>query len=67
MQKLVTIYLNEKVDEHRTVHEHLSDYLAVGWRIVSVTPTGFVGEHGDTARGWVVVILEKPGTSRPSV
>lgn len=70
MQKLVTIYLDSHVydagrwlgmavqDKHGIVEEHLTDELQRGWSIVSVNSFG--GAEGMYARGWMVVVIEKP-------
>ena len=70
MQKLVTVYVDNSAygkgkmlvgsyaDKHGLVEEHLKDYLADGWSIVSIT--GFGGNSESImARGWIVVVLEK--------
>ena len=74
MQKLVTIYLDSGVydagrflgmaiqDKHGIVEEHLADELQRGWRVVSVNGIG--GAEGMYARGWVVVVIEKPDEVR---
>lgn len=58
MQKLVTICLNGYNLEHGVVEEHLSEYLADGWRITSVCAAGgSAGAHSATV--WVTVVLER--------
>ena len=67
MQKLVTIYLDSLIyakgftgtttNKHGGVEEHLSNYLAEGWRIVTISAMGGGGEA--YSRGWVAVLLEK--------
>ena len=58
MQKLVTIYLNAVKVKHGTVEEHLSEYLAKGWRIVSIATAG--GASGwESTSAFVAVLLEK--------
>lgn len=70
MQKLVTIYLDNSAygrgrtlvasfaDQHGLVEEHLRDELKDGWKIKAIH--GFGGNsEGLSARGWVVVVLEK--------
>ena len=69
MQKLVTIYLDNHAymdgkwakgshaDKHGFIEEYLQDYLADGWRIVSLYGLG--GAEGINARGWLAVVLEK--------
>ena len=69
MQKLLTIYLDNSAygkgkmlvgsyaDKHGLVEEHLKEYLADGWSIVSAY--GFGGGEGIMVRGWVVAVLEK--------
>jgi len=69
MQKLVTIYLDNMAYEgstmfkghagkHGHVEEHLQQYLAEGWWVVSTTAFGGSAD-GYTARGWIAVVLEK--------
>ena len=72
MQKLITIYLDNLSygkgkwintgfgDQHGLVEEHAGAYLAEGWVIRSVSGVGGSGES-ITARGWLVVLLERPG------
>lgn len=68
MQRLVTIFLH---NHHENAHEdgrvgcivrdHLTDELAEGWRIVSVTALngGMGGNESGVARGWLAVLLER--------
>ncbi len=70
MQKLVTIYLDNSAyakgkvlvgnfgDKHGLVEEHLQQYLADGWTIVSVSGIGG-GSESLAVRGWVIVTLKK--------
>jgi len=72
-QKLVTIYLDNSAygkgkvlvgsyaDKHGLVEEHLSDRLAQGWRVATISCFGG-GSEGLSVRGWITVLLEKPGT-----
>lgn len=74
MQKLVTIYLDSAVydagrflgmavqDKHGIVEEHLTEELKRGWKIVSVNCFGGAAESIH-ARGWLVVVVEKPDAS----
>jgi len=69
MQKLVTIYLDNSAygkgkmlvgsyaDKHGLVEEHLQQYIAQGWMIISIH--GFGAGEGLSVRGWVTVLLEK--------
>jgi hypothetical protein len=62
MQKLVTILLHDNTREHSVhgeVEEHLKDYFAQGWRVVSVTPVGHTGGQSRGIRAWLAVVLEK--------
>ena len=58
MQKLIVIQLKATASEaHGIPEEHLSDYLAAGWRVVSLSTAG-AGE--DTYRSFLItVVLEK--------
>lgn len=70
MQKLATVYLDSHAymgdrwfkatndDRHGVVEEHLKDELADGWRVTMVQ--GFGGVDSMYARGWLIVLLEKP-------
>lgn len=70
MQKLVTIYLDNAVynkgkfisdpsTSHLRVEEHLTEELAAGWRIVSISGFGGGSENMTSVRGWLGVVLEK--------
>lgn len=70
MQKLVTIYLDnanyskgkiisDPGKSHLLVEEHLTEYLAAGWRISSMTGFGGGSESMTAVRGWLGVVLEK--------
>ena len=71
MQKLVTIYLDNSAysadkwvttsyaDKHGLIEEHLQDHLSDGWAVSSLASFGGSSSDGFTARGWVVVLLEK--------
>lgn len=69
MQKLVTIYFNNREEgfRYREVHEHLDDYLKDGWIVKMMMPVGssYGAGGGDTYRfeegtcGWLSVLLEK--------
>ena len=67
MQKLVTIYLDDRDSATHGVQEHLTALLRDGWEIVSVTPVGSsVGSGGETShpeegstKGWLAVLLRK--------
>ena len=71
-QKLVTIYLDNLsygkgkwintgfADRHGMIEEHLVEYLSQGWLVRSVTGLGGSGES-ITGRGWLAVLLERPG------
>jgi len=74
VQKLVTIYLDNNVyakgkllvssfaEKHGLVEEHLGDLLANGWRVAAIH--GFGGNSESiSVRGWLTVLLEKPGDS----
>jgi hypothetical protein len=58
MQKLVTIYLNAVKVKHGTVEEHLSEYLAKGWRIASLATAGGASGYESTS-AFVAVLLER--------
>jgi hypothetical protein len=64
MQKLVTIPLDDDVEENMDVQEHLTDYLEDDWKVVQMIPvgsgvgTGDVESNGYVA-GWIAVLLEK--------
>lgn len=74
MQKLVTIYIDSAVygagkwlgmavqDKHGIVEEHLQEELERGWRVVSINCFGGAAELM-YARGWLVVVIEKPDAS----
>ena len=65
MQKLITINIDDDNDDDLEIREHLNDYLAEGWKVLSVTP--MVGTYGfqsaDDERvgalGWMAVVIEK--------
>ena len=62
MQKLVTVLLYDATKSdarHGRVEEHLDEYLAEGWHVVSVTPIGHTGGQSHGARAWMAVVLEK--------
>ena len=67
MQKLVTIYLDDRNAATHGVQEHLTAMLSDGWEIVSVTPVGSsVGSGGESShqeegktKGWLAVLLRK--------
>lgn len=52
-QRLVTISLSGGDDPHGTVHEHLADALAAGWRIARLE--GLTHAHA----AWLLVLLER--------
>ena len=60
MQRLVTICLSScssRENKHGSVEEHLQEYLAQGWKVLSL-----VGLGGGTdlhVHGWLAVVLEK--------
>ena len=56
MQKLVTICVQPHDARHGAVEEHLTDLLAEGWSIVSVTPCG--SSSGAAAAVWIAVVLD---------
>lgn len=68
-QKLVTIYLDslayhgsgifntELAKKHRTIEEHLTEYLEAGWKIINTSSFGG-NSDGTTVRGWIIVTLE---------
>jgi hypothetical protein len=70
MQKLVTIYLDNGAyargkmlvtsyhDMHGLVEEHLTNFLAEGWSIKTLTAFGGNSE-ALSVRGWLAVVLEK--------
>lgn len=74
MQKLVTIYLDSAAygagkwlgmavqDKHGIVEEHLADEFSRGWQVVSINCFGGAAESS-FARGWLVVVIEKPDAS----
>lgn len=59
MQKFVTIYLSESNKKNQKQTEHLEDYLAEGWSIVSITPMGGGGGASYCVAGWFGVLMEK--------
>lgn len=67
MQKFVTIYLTDDDENDQQQTEHLEDYLADGWHIVSITPMGgAVGVEGEehckpyyVVAGWFGVLMVK--------
>lgn len=64
MQKLVTLYLSNytadrALHEHGDRHEVLEDYLAAGWKVVSITPLGTVSPANDPTCTWVAVLFER--------
>lgn len=65
MQKFVTIYLTDDNGKDQKQTEHLQDYLADGWSIVSITPMGGAAgaghreSYGYAAAGWFGVLMEK--------
>ena len=66
MQKLVTVCLHCREARHGAVEEHLTDLLAQGWRIASVSPLG--GPSGAAPVViWLAVVLEKGAGAFPLV
>ena len=70
MQKLVTIYLDNAAysegkfisnptKSHLLVEEHLKEYLADGWKVLSITGFGGGSESVTGVRGWLGVLLQK--------
>ncbi len=64
MQKLVTIPLDDDVEENMDVQEHLTDYLEDDWKVVQMIPVGSGVGTGDAesngyVAGWIAVLLEK--------
>lgn len=58
MQKVVSIYLKGWKFEHGATDEYLAEYLADGWRVVSISTAG--GSGGlDVLNVFVVVLMEK--------
>ena len=68
MQKLVTVYLDNmsyvkgkwkigKGVHHGLAEEHLEEYLSQGWKITDIHSFG--GSTDVSAKGWIVVLLEK--------
>ena len=69
MQKLVTVYFDNMAygkgkklvpsfaDNHGLVEEHLQEELRNGWSIKTIHSFG--GNADYSARGWIVVLLEK--------
>jgi len=62
MQKLVTIFLHDSSRDqtrHGEIHEHLQEYFADGWQVVSMTPVGQTGGQSRGTRAWLAVLLER--------
>jgi hypothetical protein len=57
MQKFVTISLQCQDVTHGAVEEHLSEILAEGWRVTSVTGIG--ASSGSSPVLWLAIVLEK--------
>ena len=74
MQKLITLYLSAHKLPHGSVDEHLSEYLADGWRVATICAAGGAGAAAgvesyktfDSTSAWVAVVLEKAGRAKAS-
>ena len=63
---LARLFPERALHEHGDVREFLADYLAAGWKVVSVTPLGsMVSTPGAPTTTWAMVLIEKPNAPRP--
>jgi hypothetical protein len=64
MQKLVTIPLDDDVEENMEVQEHLTEYFQDNWKVVQMISVGSGVGTGDSesngyVAGWIAALLEK--------